>query len=160
MLSYLAFSVQNCSHSRKAWIFISITVVLLFFYLCISSAFLLSFGITSLGKELYYCLNWEFPASMTPLFLKFQHTLMFARPARTLDDLVLSNPMQGNLPLRYACSAQTLSRKNELSFFFNICNQDICIYSKNYNIHLSRGWILLFFFPPSSLTRRLNLFYL
>lgn len=159
MLSYLAFSVQNCSHSRKAWIFISITVVLLFFYLCISSAFLLSFGITSLGKELYYCLNWEFPASMTPLFLKFQHTLMFARPARTLDDLVLSNPMQGNLPLRYACSAQTLSRKNELSFFFNIWIK-IYVFIQKTTTFISVGVDITFFFPPSSLTRRLNLFYL
>lgn len=87
---------------------------------------------------------------MAPLSLKFQHILMFARPARTLDDLVLPNPMQGNLPLRYACSAQTLSRKNELSFFFNICNQDICIYSKNYNIHLSRGGYYFFFFSLKS----------
>lgn len=130
-----------------------------FFFLCNSSAFLLPFGITSLGKELHYCLNWEFPVSMAPLSLKFQHTLMFARPARTSGDLVLPNPMQGNLSLRYTCSAQTLPGKNELSFFLNICNQDVCIYSKNYNVHLSRGGYYFFFLLQVSreLTRHFKL---
>lgn len=91
---------------------------------------------------MHHCLNRESFASMT---LLSQHTLMFRRPAGASGDLVLPHPTQGNLALRYACSAQTLPRKNELSFFLDICNQDTCIYSKSYNVHLSRYGYYSFF---------------
>lgn len=79
--------------SWASMIFISITVV----HFCYVWKY-------SLGTEAYYCLNWELPTLAT-LSLQFQRTFMFGTP---FDYFVLPNPMQGNLPLRYACSAQIL----------------------------------------------------